>query len=302
MRRGVLLVLICCGVGIGFLALSLAQGAKGLEPTHGNVAYGPDERNVVDFYQAKSDAPTPLAIFIHGGGFRGGSKEKLNAGVVRALLEAGISVASVNYRMIPKNPLPMAHEDCRRALQFLRSKSKEWKIDKTRVAAFGGSAGAQLSMWLGFHDEMARPASSDPVERESTRLTCVAATGGQASMDLAWWEKWIPGVKNYSRDQSESYGNRPQAEIDVILKDISVINLISSDDPPTWMSYRMPPDETPPSKMAEARGWIIHHVTHGQKLKETLDGAGVENYLMYPGETPRYGSVPEFLKAKLVGE
>ncbi|MEQ1830195.1 MAG: hypothetical protein ABL921_29830, partial [Pirellula sp.] len=47
-------------------------------PTRQDVAYGPHERNVLDFYQAKSDKPTPLVIFIHGGGFVGGNKNTVS--------------------------------------------------------------------------------------------------------------------------------------------------------------------------------------------------------------------------------
>jgi acetyl esterase/lipase len=61
-----------------------------------------------------------------------------------------------------------------RAVQFARSKAKEWNIDKARIAATGGSAGAGISLWLAFRDDLADPKSDDPVARESTRLTCAA--------------------------------------------------------------------------------------------------------------------------------
>ena len=129
--------------GRGRLHLCAARRGRGATkpaPTHANVAYGPHERNVLDFWQADAQRPTPLVIFIHGGGFRFGSKEQLNPFVLRRLLGAGISVAAVNYRFISHAPLPAAHHDCRRALQFLRSKAGEWNVDKKRVGAFGGSA------------------------------------------------------------------------------------------------------------------------------------------------------------------
>lgn len=147
--------------------------------------YGDHERNVFDIWLVDSPKPTPLAIYIHGGGFRAGSKEKLKPAELDQLLEAGISVAAINYRyMSVATPLPTPHHDARRALQFMRFKAKEWNIDKERVAAFGGSAGAQICMWLAFSDDMAKPGSKDLVERESTRLTCVATSGGQTTNDI----------------------------------------------------------------------------------------------------------------------
>ena len=119
-------------------------------PTHADVPYGKHERQVIDFYQAKSDTPTPLVFYIHGGGWQGGSKTGFN---VKPFLEAGISVAAINYRYV-KNaveekvepPVKAPLHDAARALQFVRSKAKEWNIDKVRIGATGGSAGACSSL------------------------------------------------------------------------------------------------------------------------------------------------------------
>ena len=47
------------------------------EPTLANVAYGTHERQVLDFYKAESDKPTPLLFFIHGGGWVARRQEDL---------------------------------------------------------------------------------------------------------------------------------------------------------------------------------------------------------------------------------
>ena len=88
-------------------------------------------------------------------------------------------------------PLPTAHHDARRALQFICSGADNWNIDKNKVAAFGGSAGTQICMWLAFTDDMAKPESADPIERESTRLTCVATAGGQTGNSAEFWKQTI---------------------------------------------------------------------------------------------------------------
>jgi acetyl esterase/lipase len=57
--------------------------------------------------------------------------------------------------------------DGARAVQYLRSRAKEWNLDPARVAATGGSAGAGISLWLAFHADLADPKSKDPVARQS---------------------------------------------------------------------------------------------------------------------------------------
>ena len=60
------------------------------------VAYGSHPRQVLDFYQAKSDKPTPVVFYIHGGGWQGGDK-KTNP---QPFLDKGISVVAINYRYV----------------------------------------------------------------------------------------------------------------------------------------------------------------------------------------------------------
>ena len=69
------------------------------EPTHGDISYGPYERNVIDLYLAQSEDPSPLYVFIHGGGFRGGDKSNIPPELLEGFLEMGISVAAINYRL-----------------------------------------------------------------------------------------------------------------------------------------------------------------------------------------------------------
>jgi hypothetical protein len=268
-------------------------------PTYENVAYGNDERQVLDFWKAESAAPTPLVTYIHGGGFRGGRKEGINPGIVKRLVGAGISVAAIHYRLVPKNPLPAAHHDSRRALQFLRSKAGEWNIDKDKVAAFGGSAGAQICMYLAFHDDMADPYSPDPVARESTRLAFVATSGGQVTMDMDWWMKHIPEYNAPHRPLEEIYGDASDEQRRMIIEHISAFSLLTPDDPPLYMSYSMAPEAPVPTDPQRVSGWKVHHVNFGVELARRMDALGIENHLNYPGASPKYENLADFFIAKL---
>src|ERR1700677_3631473 len=96
-----------------------------------------------------------------------------------------------NHWVFEMSPL----EDAARAVQFLRSKAGEWNIDKRRVGATGGSAGACSSLWLAFHDDMAKLNDTDPVARESTRLSAAAVNGAQTSLDPLQLREWIPNMR-----------------------------------------------------------------------------------------------------------
>src|SRR6266852_1959352 len=152
-------------------------------PDLANVSYGPHERNVLDLWKAKSDRPTPLVIFIHGGGFTQGDKSSVSMALIDACLKQGISVASINYRYSTQAPYPAPMADSARAVQFLRLHAAEWNLNPKAFAATGGSAGAGISLWMGFHDDMAEPGSDDPLKRQSTRLSAMAVTNGQTTYD-----------------------------------------------------------------------------------------------------------------------
>ena len=123
--------------------------------THVNVKYGPHDRNVMDVWLAQSDEPTPVLVSIHGGGFRHGDKS-VSKSVLRECLASGISVVAITYRFSDKAIAPAQFFDSARAIQFIRHKSKEWNLDPSRIAATGGSAGAGISLWLGFHESWGR--------------------------------------------------------------------------------------------------------------------------------------------------
>ena len=98
-------------------------------PTYADVSYGPSNSNKLDFWQVKSRKAAPLLVFIHGGGFRGGSKNSIPPELLTKCLEAGISFASIDYRLSGEAIYPAQMHDCARAILFIRSKAAVCKID-----------------------------------------------------------------------------------------------------------------------------------------------------------------------------
>ena len=137
-------------------AVMAADAAK-LAPTHAAVRYGPHERNVLNVWLAKSEKPTPFVFKIHGGGWSSGDMDATEP--ASGWLDRGVSVVSIRYRLTGTDILPAPVHDAARALQFVRSKAKEWNLDAKRVVCIGGSAGACSSLWLALHDDLADPKS-----------------------------------------------------------------------------------------------------------------------------------------------
>jgi acetyl esterase/lipase len=268
-----------------------------------NVAYGKHPRQVLDFYPAKSDKPTPVVFYIHGGGWQGGDK-KTNP---KSYLDKGISVVAINYRYVKNGvedkvapPVKAPLEDAARSLQFVRSKAKEWNLDKKRIGSTGGSAGGCSSLWLAFHDDMADPKSDDPISRESTRLYCAAVDGAQTSLDPKELREWMP---NYGYG-SHAFGLRNfQSLIDdrekVLkwIKEYSPIEHATKDDPPIGLFYGGDKD----AKRGDSPKDPTHSPLLGFLLKEKLDKLGVENVLVYTGHPhPKYKNSRDFLIAHLL--
>jgi carboxylesterase type B len=250
-------------------------------PTYADVSYGPHERNVLDFWSVepgRAGAPPPLIVFIHGGGFRGGDKSAVGAQLER-WRGAGMAVASINYRLSQHAPAPASFQDGARAVQFLRTKAAAWGFDPRRIAASGGSAGAGISLWIGFRDDMADPSAGDPVARESTRLSCMLVRNGQTTYDTRFIRRHIAGTayahpalaQLYQLEEGEA--EAPPPEKARVMEQTAAINFVGAGDPPVYLTYTQENAPTTPETDANTG---IHHPTFGFLLKEKMDALGIE--------------------------
>ncbi|MHC4637575.1 MAG: alpha/beta hydrolase [Planctomycetota bacterium] len=238
----------------------------GVLPTFKDVKYGSADNDVMNVWLVKSEKPTPVVVDIHGGGFTGGSRKKMiGALTLKQYQDARISYISIDYLFLNKRTttkplrLKQLRETLRhiaRAIQFIRHNAKEWNIDPTLVGCTGNSAGAAASMWLAFHDDMADPNSTDPVLRQSTRISCadVGAVAG-VSMDPLNKERLhlieTTPVKKATRKRLKRYGissieeirdELETPEMKELRRDLGIIEWISPGDPPVVLRNRTPYD------------------------------------------------------------
>jgi acetyl esterase/lipase len=253
-----------------------------------DVVYGKTAPEVqrLDAYLVKSEHAAPVLIEFHGGGWRRGGKSQFtySEGLIESIVADGISVISVDYRLTPKHPLPAQVEDAARAVQFVRSKAKQWNLDPQRIVAMGGSAGAHLAAWVALHDDLAQPNSPDPVAHRSTRLQGFVDLWGP--MDLTRVrpaELAKAGLRgaDFADAFTAAFGCSADAyerdpEIRRRVREASPLFLVTRDDPAALIIHtagqEMSPGTHPPVPD------IIndpHAAWHGVLLAEALREAGV---------------------------
>jgi len=240
----------------------------------------------------------PLVVFIHGGGYIGGTPDIVTTPVrrldIKYFLENGIAFASVGYRLI-NNTGPDTEgvikclNDAKRALQFIRYNASDLYIDPTKIALQGRSAGASSSYWLGTLPDMADPNATDPILQESTRVCAVDLYGSQATLDMYKWETQVfdnfdGNGTNYTLDEMENlmgfertsnfyggFNSISQILVDPALiqyrQDVDQLFHLSNDDPPMYISSQ--------SLAVHPSQDLVHHSFHGREIHNTALAVGV---------------------------
>ena len=101
---------------------------------------------LLDLYLPEKPEGSPLVIWVHGGGWKGGSKQNC---FVKWLSNFGYTVASINYRLVDIAKWPAQLHDCKGAIRWLRANAQTYGYNPDCVIAAGASAGGHLVALLG---------------------------------------------------------------------------------------------------------------------------------------------------------
>ncbi|GAA4774744.1 alpha/beta hydrolase [Novosphingobium ginsenosidimutans] len=121
-------------------------------------AYGSDRLQQLDFYKAKGAAgPAPLVIFVHGGGWKRGSKDVAGSRYAPAHYTGlGYNYAAINYRLVPEATVEQQAADVAQSVRALLDRARELGIDRSKVVLTGHSAGAHLVALVGTDEQYLR--------------------------------------------------------------------------------------------------------------------------------------------------
>lgn len=214
----------------------------------------------LDLYRPEGDdasARRPVVVWVHGGGWKNGSKDRCPA---VWLVPHGFAVASIDYRLTDVAQWPAQMDDCRDAVRWLRSHAEEHGLDAAHIGAWGGSAGGHLVALMG-----TLPVPED--EAVSSRVQAVCDWYGPS--DLLTMPPNVVGNGRTAEDVAKSNGakllGKTVREVPELAKQVSAFHQVSKDDSPFLVMHG---DEDPGVPLVQST-----------KLHEALQHAGVESTL-----------------------
>ena len=140
-------------IAVCTLILAIGTNSPGIpadkQPSQKDIVYAKVDaiELKVDLYLPDAPQPSPrLIVWVHGGAWRGGSKNDVP---IVDLLDSGFAIASVDYRLSPMAKFPAQIHDIKAAIRFLRARQDKFRYDASRIAIAGSSAGGHLAALVG---------------------------------------------------------------------------------------------------------------------------------------------------------
>lgn len=138
-----------------------AEGSAKRERAPGaqTFSYGPDPLQVMDFWAPAGAKAAPLVLYVHGGGWKRGSKDSAMGNALPGhLRDQGYAFASINYRLVPAATVEQQASDVAQALAYLLARADKLNIDRSKIVITGHSAGAHLVALVGTDEQYLRKA------------------------------------------------------------------------------------------------------------------------------------------------
>lgn len=169
-------------------------------------------------------ANRPGIVFIHGGGWRSGSKNQFRRQAAYFASKGYVGIC-ITYRLSGEAVFPAAVEDCKCAVRWLRAHAEEYDVDSGRIAAAGGSAGGHLASMLGVLDGYSHFEGTGGYADYSSKVNAVISFNGVAYLSIDVRDERIPAA--VVQFIGSTYQDHPE-----LYRQASPIRHVDKEDPP----------------------------------------------------------------------
>ena len=272
-------------------------------PTFADVPFGKHPHQLLDIHLPKTgDGPFPVLVW-YGGLW----KPAKHVPDLNRFLPQGIAVVGVESRTLEDGvadkvnpPIAYPMDDACRAVQFLRLNAAKYRIDPARIAVAGGSQGTLPALYVGCSADRANPMAEDPVERMSSKVTCVGAFRSQPTIDPKRMQEWVPGVEwgapAFGCSFPESLKRRE--ELLPLINKWSPDALLHKGAAPIYFENEW--SLTAPGGTITEANYKVHSPAWGMGFKKLADEAGVTCLNKFPDHpTEKYKDIWDFLAQQL---
>jgi acetyl esterase/lipase len=232
----------------------------------------------LDLYRAPQ-ADAPVVLYVHGGGWRSGDKADGGAERLAPLAARGVTVAAVDYRLVPGAVFPDQLHDLKGAVRWLRSHGPRLGVRTDRIGVWGASAGAYLGSLLALtaRDDEFEGAVGDNLDR-SSEVQAAVHWFGQSDLLVSGSRSDLEARLLPFAFEAGLLGVGSVDEAADLARDLSLLTRVSPQAPPFLIAHGDRDHVVAPSE--------------GEALHQALSRAGADTQFMLLGGAGHEG--PEF--------
>ncbi|MGI4752078.1 MAG: alpha/beta hydrolase fold domain-containing protein [Janthinobacterium lividum] len=236
-----------------FSFFSMFSGIDGKAITPQTFTYKtyPEISLQLDFYAIKTASKKPCLVVIHGGSWSGGDDKQLPE-LNSYLARRGYCVASIDYRLAPEYKSPLALQDVKSALKYLRTNAEKLQIDTNNFVLLGRSAGAQLALLAAY-------------TFKNEGIKGIINFYGPADMIWGYFAPFNPLVLNSHKVMEDYLGGTYQQAKNQYKASSPILQVTA---------------QTVPTLSIHGENDVLVSYQHSIRLKKKLDSLGVKNYLL----------------------
>jgi len=248
---------------------------------------------LLDLYLPGNQKRSPLIVWVHGGAWRRGSKDRVP---LKSLVEnGGYALASIDYRLSPVAKFPAQIHDCKAAIRFLRGEQRRYGYDATRIGITGSSAGGHLIALLGVtnHHQQLEGSVGDHLD-QSSAVQATVDYFGPTNFTTILNQSTPHGLGVRIPALQLLLGGRPEDKPD-LARLASPVFHVDSEDPPLLMIHGDQDPQVPINQSHE-----LHGAYKKQKLEvhfEVVHGGAHGGQAFF--DEPRLRMVTEFFDRHL---